>query len=127
MGAETGVQRDLLSDRVVSFLVWKLPALVMVGTAFLSVGNVGRGLVWALCLTVLGGGCVANALRCGRLHCYLTGPLFLLMAGLSLLHGFDLLPLGSAGWMWIGAGTLIGAVALTVLPERVWGKYARSG
>jgi len=28
----------------------------------------------------MGGACLVNAVRCGRLHCYVTGPFFLLGA-----------------------------------------------
>jgi hypothetical protein len=64
-------------------------------------------------------------MRCGRLHCYFTGPFFLLMAVASLLHGFGLVSLGSLGWLWIGLVTLVGGIGLTVVPERIWGQYAR--
>ena len=78
---------------------------------------------------VMGAGCVVNALRCGRVHCYVTGPFFLLMALLSLLYGFGLLPLGRNGWNLIGLVVLIGAIALSCLPEMLLGKYrnARAG
>jgi hypothetical protein len=32
----------------------------------------------------MGVACIVNALRCGRVHCYLTGPFFLLMAVIAL-------------------------------------------
>ena len=34
------------------------------------------------------------------------------------------LALGSYGWAWIGGITLVGAFALTILPERIWGQYS---
>lgn len=71
----------------------------------------------------MGLGCLRNALRCRRLHCYFTGPLFLLLAVLSLLHGTGGVDLGSNGWGWIGGFALVGGVGLTVLPERLWGRY----
>jgi len=74
---------------------------------------------------VFGVGCLANAMRCGRRHCFYTGPFFLVMALGSLMYGFGVLPMGSSGWAMIGVTTLVGAVVLTYLPERIWGKYSR--
>jgi len=42
----------------------------------------------------MGVGCVINAARCGRLHCYFTGPMFLLGALAIFLVGFEYLDLG---------------------------------
>jgi len=119
-----GVTRDFVRDRKASFLLWRLPAVVMVAVAFLDIGSQAMGTLWALCLNVFGFGCVSNAIRCGRLHCYFTGPLFLMMAVASLVHGFGLVSLGSLGWLWIGLVTLVGGIGLTVVPERIWGQYA---
>ena len=118
--AASRVGRDFANRRLVSFLLWGAPALVMVGTAFVSIGDVPRGVVWAACLSVFGVGCVANALRCGRRHCFVTGPFFLIMALASLLVGFGVL---SLAWGWLGLTTLLGAVVLTYVPDRTWGKY----
>lgn len=41
----------------------------------------------------MGAGCAVNAVRCGRLHCYVTGPLFLLAAIWSLLSAVSLVSL----------------------------------
>jgi hypothetical protein len=63
-----------------------------------------------------------NALRCGRVHCYLTGPFFLLMALIALSYGLGILRLGGNGWNLLGLTTLIGAIALCP-PEMFLGKY----
>ena len=64
-------------------------------------------------------------MRCGRRHCFYTGPFFLVMALGSLVYGFGVLPMGSSGCAMIGVTTLVGAIVLTYLPERIWGKYSR--
>jgi len=74
----------------------------------------------------MGTACIANALRCKRVHCYLTGPFFLLMALVTLLFGLGIVPLGGNGWNRIGLTILVGAIALCCLPELVWGKYRKS-
>ncbi len=118
------VSRDFVRDRRASLLIWGLPALVMIGTGPLGFSSELHGAIWASCLSVFGFGCLANARRCGRLHCFFTGPFFLAMALVSLVHGFGVISLGSYGWAWIGGITLVGASALTILPERIWGQYA---
>ncbi len=121
------VTRDFVRDRRASLLIWGLPALVMIGTGPLGFSSELHGAIWASCLSVFGFGCLANARRCGRLHCFFTGPFFLAMALVSLVHGFGVISLGSYGWAWIGGITLVGACALTILPERMWGQYAGGG
>ncbi len=116
---------DFLNDRLISFLIWRAPAVVMVVAALVEIGPIARGVTWALSLGVFGVGCLANAIRCGRRHCFYTGPFFLVMALGSLLYGFGVLPMGSSGWAMIGVTTLVGAVVLTYLPDRIWGKYTR--
>ena len=71
----------------------------------------------------MGIACVANAVRCGRLHCYLTGPFFLALALVTLLYGLGVLPLGRNGWNWISLTILAGAIVLWCLPELLLGKY----
>ena len=60
-----------------------------------------------------------NAARCGRVHCYITGPLYLLAAVATLLAGMEFVPLRSS---WIG-GAVIGGTILAYVPEWVRGKY----
>ncbi len=118
---------DFVRDRRMSFLLWRLPALVMVVIAFPDIGSEAKGIVWALCLSVFGFGCVSNAMRCGRLHCYFTAPFFFAMAVASLLHGFGVFSFGNLGWLWIGLVALVGGIGLTVVPEKIWGQYAGGG
>jgi hypothetical protein len=70
--------------------------------------------------------CLVNARRCSRIHCLFTGPFFILGAIASLGYGLGFLPLGSSGWKWIGAVTIIGAIVLTCIPELVLGRYRRN-
>ena len=114
---------DLTYGALPSLLFWKLPAVAMVAVALLDVSSTGQALVWAPGLLVFSAGCIANALGCRRVHCYFTGPFFFLMAAVSLLHGLGVLSLGEAGWTWIELTTLIGAVTLAYVSERVWGRY----
>jgi len=82
-----------------------------------------RTAVWTASLVVLGTACLINAARCGRVHCYLTGPFFLVMSGVTLLYGIGVLPIGNHGWNLIGMTILVGTAILCCLPELVLGKY----
>ncbi len=80
-------------------------------------------MVWTLALGTMGVACIVNELRCGRVHCYLTGPFFLLMALIALSYGLGMLHLGGSGWNLLGLIALIGTIALWYLPEMFLGKY----
>lgn len=116
-------ERDLLCKGMSGFLLWCAPWLVFV--LGFSVPPVLRTALWATSFALMGGACLLNAARCGRVHCRYTGPFFILAAITSLAYGLGLLPLGSAGWKWIGAGTVIGTLALCCIPELFLGRYRR--
>jgi hypothetical protein len=106
-----------------TFAVYGLPIIVVAIAGFLPMSNAARGAVWAAALVTMGAGCVVNALRCGRVHCYATGPFFLLMAAVAVFYGLGMVPLGPRGWNTIALVTLIGGVTLYYLPEALFGKY----
>ena len=122
---ESCKSRDILSRPALALLLYGLPviAIFVAGTSYFS--DLWRTLVWAAALTVMGAACIVNARRCGRVHCYATGPFFLVMAGIALLYGLGVLPLGRGGWNLIGLTVLVGAIVLCCLPEVVFGKYRR--
>jgi hypothetical protein len=118
-------QRDLVKNPGAMPLLWLLPVGVILAAGQFA----GPGLImtsaWTASLLVMGGACLVNARRCGRTHCYFTGPFFLIMAVVSLMYGLHVLPLGARGWSYIGTALLIGGVLLCVIPEWVWGQYRR--
>lgn len=121
--AEDRREKDLAARRS-GLLVWGVPLAVVFVTALADVGHDARTVLWTISLLIAGIACVANARRSARLHCYITGPFFLLLAGLSFLHGSGLVSLGAWGWPGIAVALLIGAPLLIWGPELVWGKYA---
>lgn len=82
-----------------------------------------RAVVWPAALLVIGTACVANARRCGRLHCYFSGPFFLLSAAVLVAYAFGLLADVPGGWTGLGVGIVAVATVLNVVPERLWGRY----
>ena len=69
-----GNRSDILSKPLLSFLLYCLPATAIVASGFEPVSRGWRTAIWTAALTVIGGACLSNAGRCGRIHCYVTGP-----------------------------------------------------
>jgi hypothetical protein len=121
----TGKSRDILSNPLLAFALLCLPVIAIVATGHYDVSGGWRTAVWTAALSIMGAACIANAARCGRMHCYITGPFFLIVAVVSLLYGIGVVPLGVNGWSLIGLTILVGAIALSCLPELFFGKYRR--
>jgi len=99
-------------------LVWRLPAgLLLFGLFWSEV----RAWLWTPALVVAGLACLVNAARCRRLHCYFTGPLYLLGAAWVVLAEFHAVPM-RPGWFLLG---LVGASAIAQLAELRLGKYLK--
>lgn len=120
-----GDSLDLLSDRFATIAIYWFPVALLVASGFFAVSNTLRTVIWAVALTTTGVGCVVNALRCGRVHCYATGPFFLLMAAVAVLYGFGVAAPGPRGWNTIALVTLVGGIGLYYLPELFFGRYRR--
>jgi CHASE2 domain-containing sensor protein len=114
---EPNAPRDLTRG-LSAWLLWYLPiALLIAGGAW----NRGMVWVWTAAFAVMGGGCAINAMRCGRLHCYVTGPLFLLAAIWCLLSALGVVPLHPNILMLV----VVGGVVLAHLAEIPFGRYRK--
>lgn len=116
---------DLANRRLTLVLLWGLPAVLMLLSATLARGGLVT-LTWTVALAAMGAACLINARGCGRMHCFFTGPYFLIMAVFSLLHGAERLPLGPNGWLLLGIATAAGGFFLWIVPEWHWGRYRRT-
>src|SRR5271169_7102684 len=121
--SRTCESRDVLSSRWRVFILYWLPTIAIVVVGPLDISSGWRAVVWTVALATMGMGCIVNALRCGRVHCFLTGPFFFLMALVALSYGLGILHLGGNGWNLLGLMTLIGAMPLWCLPVLFLGKY----
>jgi hypothetical protein len=121
--ASTCKSSDILSSAWRVFILYWLPAIAIVVAGIPAISSGWRTAVWTVALATMGVACIVNALRCGRVHCYLTGPFFFLMALIVLSYGLGMLHLGGHGWNLLGVTALIGAVAFWCLPEMFLGKY----
>jgi mercuric ion transport protein len=110
------IRADWLGDRRVS---WLWPA-ALAGTiaGWLVVPGAAGALLAAGSLAVAGALCVGNAIRCRRVHCAVTGPLYLLCALLFLAKagGWE------AGGGWIVAAAAAGTV-IAYVPEWAGKRY----
>ena len=109
-------EKDFTRRRV-AWLLWGVPAAALIVGSLVASGP--RMLLWAPAFAVAGVACVVNAAQCGRLHCYITGPLYLLAAVATLVAGMEFVPLRTS---WIG-GAVVGGTILAFVPEWVRGKY----
>lgn len=111
------------------WLIWILPILVLSFTGTVRTPDMDRAVtpylvvIWPVLLTFMGGACLYNARGSKRLHCYITGPFFLLLAVASLFYGLGWLPLGPHGWNWLADVLIFGSIVLTCVPEWLFGKY----
>ncbi len=115
---------DLANHPLPFALVWGVPIAIIIGMNFaqpyLPFSTIV--IIMAAAVAWMGLSCVVNALRCGRLHCKLTGPIFLIGSAAILASGFGLL--GEPGLfineiVW---GTFVLALSTFAL-EWIWGPY----
>ena len=112
-------QANDLVGRKSGILLWCLPTLaILVGLNW----NVARPWLWIPALLVMGIGCVVNARRCARLHCYVTGPIFLLGAIYVALSETNLVPLRPGIFLCV----VFAIAMLACLAELPFGRYRKS-
>lgn len=99
-------------------LFWGLPILALiVGGSWSSM----RPWFWIPALLIMGIACLANAARCGRVHCYFTGPLYLLAAAYVVLAEFQLVPMNPNRFL----GAVLLLTLLAYLAEFPLGRYKK--
>ena len=80
---------DLVCGRSV-ILLWYLPAFALI----IGLNSAAaRAWLWIPAFLVMGVACLVNAVRCGRLHCFVTGPVYLFAAIYVALAAFGLVPM----------------------------------
>ena len=103
-------------------LWWGLPLLIGASVRLLQLPfRAGAG-VCALLFAWMATGCILNARRCHRVHCYISGPVLLLGGAFAALVASGALKPGPRMF-----GNLVGAVLIMALlsfvPEMVWKRY----
>ncbi len=120
---ESCQSKDWVSDPRSYVMAWGLPGIILVVGVF--VDPLSRTVMWTTALAWKGIACLVNAARCGRTHCYFTGPYFLVLAIVTVLHGLQIFWLGVYGWLALGLAIVAGGGVLWYLTEKAWGKFSR--
>jgi hypothetical protein len=115
--------RDLSRSPASALLWWGLPLIAGMLTNVLPVATTGVAAVWTVALVWMGVGCGLNALRCGRLHCYIAAPALLVGAAAVALAASGLAPFPMPPLSLLINGAL-GVALLSFLVEPIWGMYA---
>lgn len=99
--------------------LWCLPIIaVIVGSSWPS----ARPWLWIPSFLIMGMACLANAARCRRVHCYFTGPLFLLATLYVVLAEFHSVEMHPAMLL----DTVLVLTLLAYLAEFLLGKYRKA-
>ena len=99
--------------------LWCLPIVaVVVGSSWAS----ARPWLWIPAFLIMGIACLVNVARCGRVHCYLTGPLFLFAGVYVVLAEFHILPMRAGVFLDI----VLLLTVLACLAELPFGRYRNS-
>ena len=107
--------RDLARS-LVGRCLWYVPmAMAVVGFLIAS----ARWPIWTAVFLWAGAACLANAARCGRVHCAFTGPLYI---ALGLLCGSNAMGWSSVGWLWVWGAAIAGTLA-SFIPEWLGRRY----
>ena len=116
-------QKDLVQQPVSAMFWWGLPIAIGLAADFLHLPFlIGAGLCAVLFLW-MATGCLLNAARCHRLHCYISGPVFLLGAIFAASVALGVVAVSPHVFGSVVGATLILAL-LSFVPEFVWKRYA---
>ena len=79
--------------------------------------------VCAVAFAWMATGCLLNARRCHRVHCYISGPVLLLGAVIAAAVATGIVDIGSPAFSNAVSAILVLAL-LSFVPEIVWKRYA---
>lgn len=114
----TGCSPGDLTGQKAAWILWYLPiVLLVVGLNW----DRGRVWLWIPAFAVMGAGCLANAIRCRRIHCYFTAPLYLLAAVFVALSALGVVTLHPKLFLLI----VLGACCVALCAEIPLGKYRK--
>lgn len=113
--------RDWVRTPRAFILWWGLPFLLGVSSNFLALPLAQAAFLWAGAFAWMGTGCVLNALRCARLHCFISAPVLWLGAIAAALVGLGIVSAPHALEDVVNATVIL--VVMSWLPEWFRGRY----
>jgi hypothetical protein len=115
-------RRDWARQPLSVCLWWGLPVAIGASVGLLHLSFRAGAAICAVLFLWMAVGCLLNARRCHRLHCYISGPVLLLGAVFAVLVALNLVNLSPQVF-----NNAVGAVLLLALlsfvPEIVWKRY----
>ena len=113
-----------MARRPVSMIAWwGLPLAVGACASILQVPFRAGAAIWAVAFAWMAIGCLLNAMRCHRVHCYISGPAFLIGAVIAGLDAVGVVDLSPSAFTSAVSAILVLAL-LSFVPEMVWKRYA---
>jgi len=119
---ESAKSRDWVRQPIGIIFWWGLPVGLGVSMNFSHLPLPETASAWAVALAWMGTGCLLNALRCGRRHCFISGPVLWLGAIAAALVAVGILSGRNA--LGEAVNGTIALAALSFLSERFWGPYS---
>jgi hypothetical protein len=115
-------RNDWVDRPGMGFVWWCLPLGIGAASNFFALSARATAVIWLVAFLWMGTGCVLNARRCQRLHCYISGPVFFLGAAALALFAAGLAPWGPHSLNNI-VGITLSLALLSFLAEIIWQKY----
>jgi hypothetical protein len=113
-------RNDWVDRPGMGFVWWCVPLGVGFVSNIIATSVRAAALVWMISFFWMGTGCILNARRCRRLHCYISGPAFFLGAAALALFAAGIAPLGALNNI---VGITLTVALLSFVPEMIWRKY----
>lgn len=112
------LRRSWLESPLGLVAFWIVPPVAMLWSGLTAMPRTGLTLLWALSLGLIAAGCFISWVRTSWTPWIVTGSFFVLMAVVTVGHGFGFLFLWGLGWNSIGFVALVGGVGITLLAAR---------
>lgn len=121
--ATSAMRKDWTRQPLSICLWWGLPVAIDASVGLLHPSfRLGAG-VCAVAFAWMAIGCLLNAKRCRRVHCFISGPVLLLGAILAALVTMGVAGLSPRAFSNTVSATLVLAL-LSFVPELAWQRYA---
>lgn len=121
--ATTAARKDWARRPLTIIAWWGLPIALDVSAGVLHLPFRAGAAVCAVAFAWMATGCLLNARRCHRVHCYISGPVLLLGAILAGLAASGVVDLDAQTFGNAVSAILVLAL-LSFVPEMVWKRYA---
>jgi hypothetical protein len=116
-------ENDWARRPVPAVVWWGLPLTVGLASNLLHLRLTDAAWIWSVAMAWMGIGCLLNARRCRRLHCFIAGPAFLLGAAAAALIAAGVIHMGSHALSYV-TFVVFALALLSFIPEMVWRRYA---